>query len=158
MKFFESFPRMWDQPQAAQLYGYESRIIPTYVGSTHAGLTGVASPANHSHVCGINTVPRTGVFNTPESFPRMWDQLPKFVTDNKADRIIPTYVGSTWSRPAPCPRPSNHSHVCGINVTRLSKNFALTESFPRMWDQLTTAKSVTVPGRIIPTYVGSTRN
>ena len=32
----------------------------------------------------------------------------------------------------------------------------VTESFPRMWDQPTMVLALTLAGRIIPTYVGST--
>ena len=50
----ESFPRMWDQRMRETRNARNSRIIPTYVGSTKSEFVGMCYPPNHSHVCGIN--------------------------------------------------------------------------------------------------------
>ena len=148
---------MWDQLYIESEDFYESRIIPTYVGSTAISSTGQPRRANHSHVCGINLNVRTLCALLAESFPRMWDQ-PQF--ENLPvlfQRIIPTYVGSTRSRRRSRIKPSNHSHVCGINLTQTKKVHSITESFPRMWDQHPVTACKHLPTRIIPTYVGSTQ-
>ena len=71
----ESFPRMWDQHVSEFCKRSPARIIPTYVGSTMPAASYFPGSPNHSHVCGINGISRTGRSNRSESFPRMWDQL-----------------------------------------------------------------------------------
>ena len=71
----ESFPRMWDQPDADCRIWALVRIIPTYVGSTDNKAVAQIVDANHSHVCGINDVLLHYQPSRIESFPRMWDQL-----------------------------------------------------------------------------------
>ena len=111
----ESFPRMWDQRKTKDEIHVRLRIIPTYVGST----------LEH----------QTLANKLIESFPRMWDQ--QFLLTHRAmhKRIIPTYVGSTVHRPACTRDRANHSHVCGINSSKVSGYCFVGESFPRMWDQ-----------------------
>ena len=94
----------------------DRRIIPTYVGSTGMQTLIRPDPSNHSHVCGIN--PAFQFFEKVpfESFPRMWDQHRFRVKNIRDHRIIPTYVGSTFSDAL--------------------MSFYRFESFPRMWDQL----------------------
>ena len=75
---------------------------------------------------------------------------------DRATRIIPTYVGSTRRAERGRIVFSNHSHVCGINITKLISTFETYESFPRMWDQRDDRKTFRCVLRIIPTYVGST--
>ena len=111
----ESFPRMWDQRSLRFSLSERRRIIPTYVGSTIASRIARTSESNHSHVCGINSMTFAKSTTGNESFPRMWDQPDQKVGQLIADRIIPTYVGSTKS----CDRRIN----------------PYPESFPRMWDQ-----------------------
>ena len=132
----ESFPRMWDQHLYATVNGNRERIIPTYVGSTHSSVRSMLRRPNHSHVCGINLRRRDRVNVYSESFPRMWDQLIFCKTERHAGRIIPTYVGSTASDRRKPVFESNHSHVCGINITANRFGPFNSESFPRMWDQL----------------------
>ena len=128
---------MWDQQRARYTFRYTMRIIPTYVGST----VPILDPCSY----------------TFESFPRMWDQLHLFLGSSVRIRIIPTYVGSTHRVPSQSREDSNHSHVCGINTTALSRTPKNTESFPRMWDQRPPDEYPSSNTRIIPTYVGSTR-
>ena len=73
-------------------------------------------------------------------------------------RIIPTYVGSTDSNDYQRFIEANHSHVCGINPLAPSLVFLSSESFPRMWDQLSSTPARARNARIIPTYVGSTNS
>ena len=153
----ESFPRMWDQRERRTMAQTLFRIIPTYVGSTCTNALSASCSSNHSHVCGINSSFTFLIFLTAESFPRMWDQ-PTFYADTQSlNRIIPTYVGSTIIYLPFKIRLTNHSHVCGINVARRSRQIASVESFPRMWDQRRLRLIAPFPYRIIPTYVGSTR-
>ena len=91
----ESFPRMWDQRTMSTSVDTSGRIIPTYVGSTKHERNTKFNRTNHSHVCGINSNCRPSNTRTSESFPRMWDQLPLASLTSGAQRIIPTYVGST---------------------------------------------------------------
>ena len=65
-------------------------------------------------------------------------------------------MGSTARRQTIVLRFPNHSHVCGINCSSQYCFLLLSESFPRMWDQLTDRVHAVVLRRIIPTYVGST--
>ena len=132
------------------------RIIPTYVGSTIRKRRDQTQAPNHSHVCGINSPVPSASASTIESFPRMWDQPAADDADSFADRIIPTYVGSTISSLATAVLISNHSHVCGINPSNASIVHFVIESFPRMWDQRGGFPSIKDMCRIIPTYVGST--
>ena len=152
----ESFPRMWDQRALLKTNQMILRIIPTYVGSTCHCRELNLIPANHSHVCGINSAINSGIFAKFESFPRMWDQPTKEVVDEDATRIIPTYVGSTFSKAWRKTMRTNHSHVCGINLVSDSAAVSRSESFPRMWDQLNNPFFNFTRPRIIPTYVGST--
>ena len=133
----ESFPRMWDQLKRAFF------VWVLY--------------ANHSHVCGINRDASARASGSFESFPRMWDQLIKRLKSMETDRIIPTYVGSTWNYMYIPAHAANHSHVCGINQTARSQLRVIRESFPRMWDQRYRVFAVSCSRRIIPTYVGSTQ-
>ena len=93
-----------------------------------------------------------------ESFPRMWDQQDFMQLRGREERIIPTYVGSTQYPPWSACRISNHSHVCGINAYGNENLGYVVESFPRMWDQRCFRLLRPPALRIIPTYVGSTRN
>ena len=122
-------------PEPTRDYCY-TRIIPTYVGSTSPSSYRSRSPTNHSHVCGINRVGADSGHSRYESFPRMWDQLFYNPYRDQAIRIIPTYVGSTWPSPHVWDALPNHSHVCGINNPAGTLTVRLSESFPRMWDQL----------------------
>ena len=132
----ESFPRMWDQRSRSQDSDGTARIIPTYVGSTSVLIFGVVAPANHSHVCGINIRMTSQPPTSFESFPRMWDQQARTNSIAKRVRIIPTYVGSTLHTFSNHNTHTNHSHVCGINISFFIFTSAYFESFPRMWDQL----------------------
>ena len=107
---------MWDQPLLPKVTVHTVRIIPTYVGSTIADIYFGVLIANHSHVCGINTLsPHANTFPL-ESFPRMWDQRDDMNAAVWPGRIIPTYVvGSTGPFGVCLGYSSNHSHVCGIN-------------------------------------------
>ena len=153
----ESFPRMWDQRYLQVFIFTYGRIIPTYVGSTFGLRPEHRTEPNHSHVCGIN--PFFGVTRERylESFPRMWDQLPETHTYLYDGRIIPTYVGSTMKRAELKAFRTNHSHVCGINAMLPPLALDFFESFPRMWDQQNLESVLLLQKRIIPTYVGSTR-
>ncbi len=112
----ESFPRMWDQRDWVFDHHSQTRIIPTYVGSTInlALLHNVIS--NHSHVCGINGLHIISIIVECESFPRMWDQPRPWRLAFALFRIIPTYVGSTAPEILIINFLTNHSHVCGINL------------------------------------------
>ena len=132
------------------------RIIPTYVGSTPPSSFWKTCLSNHSHVCGINKSPPQSFHSNDESFPRMWDQLCINIPLQCYIRIIPTYVGSTPVTGGTRGVPPNHSHVCGINATGISRHLLAAESFPRMWDQPPVTNSDLMAVRIIPTYVGST--
>ena len=132
----ESFPRMWDQQNQQGFMHLQFRIIPTYVGSTRVYQTPARGPANHSHVCGINSSVVILVIALIESFPRMWDQRACPPVVLILYRIIPTYVGSTPVLYSDFARYPNHSHVCGINTSRRPTRDSKHESFPRMWDQL----------------------
>ena len=152
----ESFPRMWDQRIVSDPGILLIRIIPTYVGSTYRVPTRPGLGPNHSHVCGINGPPESKKSVSHESFPRMWDQLPGEWETFRIHRIIPTYVGSTGNLGTIPSNRTNHSHVCGINVSMSSISFFSSESFPRMWDQRLPCSGLCCSERIIPTYVGST--
>ena len=132
----ESFPRMWDQLTNRRCFCWAVRIIPTYVGSTIFLVIPVSMSANHSHVCGINIHFSATTFPSFESFPRMWDQRVEAGLLHLGQRIIPTYVGSTYQYRGLMERCTNHSHVCGINSQRRKISKQFFESFPRMWDQL----------------------
>ena len=135
LNYIESFPRMWDQQLPPVLVGDDSRIIPTYVGSTGFYEILIGMWPNHSHVCGINKVNLIERDSHVESFPRMWDQRINPLLRCLDPRIIPTYVGSTSQAQTRAAGASNHSHVCGINFVASRKWSAYSESFPRMWDQ-----------------------
>ena len=106
------------------------------MGSTRPSVCAGRMSTNHSHVCGINVRSPPSCSVTPESFPRMWDQLARAIVVFKYPRIIPTYVGSTNRCTELRNRLANHSHVRGINDLAGS--------------------TVLLLDRIIPTYVGST--
>ena len=148
---------MWDQHTTVTGTWAVNRIIPTYVGSTRFGYDDEEHGSNHSHVCGINSHNRKGSHKCGESFPRMWDQ--RIITSERRPdrRIIPTYVGSTKVSSIVGLSMSNHSHVCGINVSALKTIRSKNESFPRMWDQPVAIDNTGTTLRIIPTYVGSTQ-
>ena len=133
----ESFPRMWDQRGDILTSVCQTRIIPTYVGSTQRQNHSSVLLSNHSHVCGINRCLGAFSMSFSESFPRMWDQSRK---QNYKNDLF-----------------SNHSHVCGINSVIHCPATYDHESFPRMWDQPEHGGCNTCIYRIIPTYVGSTR-
>ena len=152
----ESFPRMWDQRGQTARLESRARIIPTYVGSTSLSRRICIRYSNHSHVCGINVIHHFALSSFSESFPRMWDQQRNISITVDGDRIIPTYVGSTYASLPFSLYTSNHSHVCGINPSTTNSRPQKSESFPRMWDQLSRLSNFNVCDRIIPTYVGST--
>ena len=73
----------------------------------------------------------------------MWDQRKKPPDFLARFRIIPTYVGSTAAFEGITPLFANHSHVCGINEVEEEFNWIKSESFPRMWDQLSSLAALT---------------
>ena len=147
---------MWDQPPSGYPVASSPRIIPTYVGSTSSDASSPSVPSNHSHVCGINAGVRSPWRFCNESFPRMWDQPRRSFSRQLLERIIPTYVGSTYRDSSCISSAPNHSHVCGINRKALFRTLHALESFPRMWDQRFIVFTLLSSRRIIPTYVGST--
>ena len=139
----ESFPRMWDQLLVRSVIDLRCRIIPTYVGSTTRAASRPSPSSNHSHVCGINHETYSCSTFYTESFPRMWDQRKKPPDFLARFRIIPTYVGSTAAFEGITPLFANPSHVCGINEVEEEFNWIKSESFPRMWDQLSSLAALT---------------
>ena len=147
---------MWDQLFPPVARSFSLRIIPTYVGSTSRRVMGYTTIPNHSHVCGINCSIIVVLILCAESFPRMWDQHTTLLAFCFVIRIIPTYVGSTMNIVKCNVIISNHSHVCGINLSHKPGYCSFNESFPRMWDQQKSHGRYDHWFRIIPTYVGST--
>ena len=72
------------------------RFTPTSVGQTKRYESQASSVSIHSHSRGIKWRPPCFPGTRHESFPRMWNKLPKPFHGTDTMRLIPTHVGQTF--------------------------------------------------------------
>ena len=111
-----SSPRMRGTRRHPHHQPHRKRLIPTYAGNTHSGITTIERSWAHPHVCGEH--PRRALPNKSSqgSSPRMRGTLRDAALAVWDEGLIPTYAGNTAPKML-CELPLGaHPHVCGEHV------------------------------------------
>ncbi len=132
------------------------RFIPTGVGSTSIANRNILHHPVHPHGGGEHRTRRTRTPRSCGSSPRGWGALQRQGEAPRANRFIPTGVGSTWRTRARRPWSPVHPHGGGEHIVGVAVAGYFAGSSPRGWG----ARSTTILNcgtfRFIPTGVGST--
>ncbi len=126
---------MWGQVSGGVIFLFTKRIIPTRVG-TRMGNTGYSfGKQDHPHACGDKKSITIIKKKVRGSSPRVWGQVTRYLHMLKDSRIIPTRVGTRYSKPFHTVKYQDHPHACGDkNPERISICTARGSS-PRVWGQ-----------------------
>ena len=151
-----SSPRAWGTHRAWAWRLRHPRIIPTCVGNTGIARCVHQRPSDHPHVRGEH-----GQISVPQaayngSSPRAWGTLGDGVESVDAARIIPTCVGNTVDILPGGTIGTDHPHVRGEHLGRVSAGMASTGSSPRAWGTRILKSFMKLCFWIIPTCVGNT--
>ena len=150
-RWYDSFPRKWDNPSDSILDLHELRYIPTRVGQTQFLSLLVQKPTIHSHSRGTNKVrPIFGVVE-PDSLPLAWDKLKLYDRFLNKYRFTPTHVVQTLQILEFPFQIQIHSHSRGTIIYRQDINIQSSVSFPRMWDKPVSQSFPCIHARLIPT-------
>ena len=104
---------MWGQVGLDIWYQFDSRIIPTRVGTSYYIHNVSVRYEDHPHACGdkvsliLQTLLHVG------SSPRVWGQVPPDDTGHINGRIIPTRVGTRFDDYLAECTAEDHPHACG---------------------------------------------
>ena len=90
-----SSPRVWGQAVCRYHSVFESRIIPTRVGTSYHRISCNTCHWDHPHACGDKLSISSRICATLGSSPRVWGQGPQLSAARQAARIIPTRVGTS---------------------------------------------------------------
>ena len=94
-----SSPRVWGAHYRRGHFGVPERLIPTCVGSTGPLQRAMNPQKAHPHVCGEHKVGCRRRLRRFGSSPRVWGALNHIDNPLPDRRLIPTCVGSTFTRP-----------------------------------------------------------
>ena len=126
---------MWGQ-DADRLYQYDRiRIIPTRVGTRLCLGASLLSFQDHPHACGDKKKSSYCFATEAGSSPRVWGQGYSFLQRSKAQRIIPTRVGTSSKILFHEAFKTDHPHACGDKNIFDIKYYADRGSSPRVWGQ-----------------------
>ena len=153
-----SSPRVWGQVGLDIWYQFDSRIIPTRVGTSRACIAEVITQGDHPHACGDKTRPLKKLPKRWGSSPRVWGQVEYTGERHAGGGIIPTRVGTSciifyieniwW----------DHPHACGDKSYNYNPYPHIQGSSPRVWGQECKSAATRSLARIIPTRVGTRQN
>src|SRR5947207_525865 len=93
-----SSPRLWGAQLLCGCLVPHWRIIPTVVRNTCECQIMIGPGPDHPHLCGEHRLKMFWYMPIGGSSPRMWGTLNLSITTCRISRIIPTYVGNTYSR------------------------------------------------------------
>ena len=151
-----SSPRVWGAHCVTFGSPFDSRLIPTCVGSTSSRSQNHPPAAAHPHVCGEHPANPAAKPHNAGSSPRVWGARSWIQSAIQAVRLIPTCVGSTPAIPSAWMTVSAHPHVCGEHSSEEPKTLSHCGSSPRVWGARPPAPGADATLRLIPTCVGST--
>ena len=129
-----SSPRVWGQALRVHHRRIQAGIIPTRVGTSNIYISFRHKPQDHPHACGDKASKLCVKQRFRGSSPRVWGQVVLYHKGYQVSGIIPTRVGTSFSR-------------CTATVNAVSS--------PRVWGQEISTGATFEFTRIIPTRVGT---
>ena len=111
---------------------------------------------DHPHTRGDNSEDRTQLRFHDGPSPHAWGQPWRATKRCRWPRTIPTRVGTTVGRRAPCRPVPDHPHTRGDNALLFAQTNSLTGPSPHAWGQLRRCHNCGKLQRTIPTRVGTT--
>ncbi len=151
-----SSPHTWG---VLKITGYapgDTRIIPTYVGSTIHKLLLRRWFKDHPHIRGEYAKQDNPHLAKQGSSPHTWGVRTSNVRLITKLGIIPTYVGSTRNTFTLLLTRWDHPHIRGEYYQLTVRPMRIPGSSPHTWGVLQGLAASAASVRIIPTYVGST--
>ena len=127
---------MWGQESAETALQWNTRIIPTRVGTRHNYHIVFTQVRDHPHACGDKIIVTFFVYSPPGSSPRVWGQVLTIKRQHAPIRIIPTRVGTRCVQRHLYARLQDHPHACGDKISSTSLTRASAGSSPRVWGQV----------------------
>ena len=149
-----SSPRAWGKETQVERQISKGRIIPTCVGKSCDPRTSPRIPADHPHVRGEKRDRVAKSVRHLGSSPRAWGKERCGCVKGVSQRIIPTCVGKSISKPVSFGNNPDHPHVRGEKTLPVYPAFRSVGSSPRAWGKDRFCGFCGCDGRIIPTCVG----
>ena len=130
-----SSPRVWGQEAYFDKAFNAARIIPTRVGTRLCLGASLLSFQDHPHACGDKMVFSFLPYGLSGSSPRVWGQVRLSYPDKFSGGIIPTRVGTSFSRLSIRSARRDHPHACGDKYNHNNTAKYICGSSPRVWGQ-----------------------
>ena len=150
-----SSPRVWGQALRVHHRRIQAGIIPTRVGTSNIYISFRHKPQDHPHACGDKASKLCVKQRFRGSSPRVWGQVVLYHKGYQVSGIIPTRVGTSFSRCTATQSMRDHPHACGDKKYPLAQRLSLQGSSPRVWGQESTMYVMLFRQGIIPTRVGT---
>ena len=131
-----SSPRVWGQVCIKEISVALFRIIPTRVGTSGYLHKTFPESRDHPHACGDKSLCVIFTRQCSGSSPRVWGQVLPTHQNSEFFRIIPTRVGTSFSRACDRPRRQDHPHACGDKAREETYKVTIRGSSPRVWGQV----------------------
>ena len=134
---------MWGQDRYRQRSDRLGRIIPTRVGTSFTAPINKLYAEDHPHACGdkLRLLPLVSL--SIGSSPRVWGQVQNVCNCQFVVRIIPTRVGTSFTKLSNSFHTGDHPHACG---DKLYSSFLISQylgSSPRVWGQVRLRQNIT---------------
>ena len=153
--YIGSSPRVWGQVGLDIWYQFDSRIIPTRMGTRLPLMLLIATLEDHPHAYGDKPLSFDAAKCIGGSSPRVWGQEKIVILFSYRSGIIPTRMGTSSLSCTLVPAPQDHPHAYGDKFCNGKSMSKALGSSPRVWGQVMIFPILTnVPG-IIPTRVGT---
>ena len=133
------------------------RIIPAYAGSTVPMALMATALADHPRIRGEHLPLAVWRALDDGSSPHTRGALAGFDADGGPERIIPAYAGSTCRARWRIGRRWDHPRIRGEHLNRIKNEMPSEGSSPHTRGAPGFVVKLTIAGRIIPAYAGSTR-
>ena len=146
---------MWGQEYSPSAFFTSDGIIPTRVGTSFASASSTDTGWDHPHACGDKASKLCVKQRFRGSSPRVWGQVVLYHKGYQVSGIIPTRVGTSFSRCTATQSMRDHPHACGDKKYPLAQRLSLQGSSPRVWGQESTMYVMLFRQGIIPTRVGT---
>ena len=146
---------MWGQASRSKRLREKRGIIPTRVGTSRRITLRKPKDEDHPHACGDKNWLFSCCITQDGSSPRVWGQDSFAVFLTFSTGIIPTRVGTSYTRYKSIGDERDHPHACGDKAEKMSKIAPIIGSSPRVWGQAMLKISFLSHLRIIPTRVGT---
>ena len=151
-----SSPRMRGSQVGQVLPSWEAGIIPAHAGLTADTLPAPSAAQDHPRACGAHMHCLLLSVLLPGSSPRMRGSLFSRCGFRAALGIIPAHAGLTLCVLQIHAGNRDHPRACGAHYLRLSIQYAMLGSSPRMRGSLDHPRADAAVGGIIPAHAGLT--